>query len=146
MDINDFVNRIKDECPILKRNVWAVYDFNVDAPTTIQPPYAFVIQTEEQGGEINNGKLGQKGYSQKMTAQIGVVIAVRSFKDLRGAEGNQELQQIRDEIHQALRGWVAPSTTAKVSLLAGKSTYYKNLITYWSEVFQTEFIFQSNQF
>lgn len=146
IDINDFVTQIKDECPILKRNVFAVYDFDVDAPTTIQPPYAFVIQTDEQGGDVKNSHIYQDGYSQEMTAQIGVVIAVKSFKDLRGAEGNAELQQIRAEIHQALRGWVAPNTIAKTQFLAGKATYYKNLTTYWSDVFSTKFIFKSNQF
>lgn len=146
MNINDFVDRIKDECPILKRNVFAIYDFDVDTPTSIQPPYAFVIQTDEQGGDVKNGGVYQDGYSQEMTAQIGVVIAVKSFKDLRGAEGNQELQQIRAEIHQALRGWLAPETKTKVKFLAGKATYYKNLTTYWSDVFSTTFIFQSNNF
>lgn len=146
MDINDFVERLKDECPALKKKVFVVSDFYIEMPTSIQPPYAFIIQMDEHGGEITNGKLGQRGYSQEMTGQIGVVVAVKSFKDLRGEENNNELQQIRAEIHEALRGWKAPNTTAKVAFLAGKATYYKNLTTYWSDVFQTKFIFQSNQF
>ena len=115
-------------------------------PTSIQPPYAFVIQMHEDGGEITNGKLNQHGYSQEMTGQVGVVIAVKSVKDLRGAENNNLLQEIRAETHEALRGWQAPNTTARVTFMAGKATYYKNLTTYWSDVFQTKFIFKSNQF
>jgi hypothetical protein len=146
MDINDFATRLKNECPILKNKVYIVSDFDIKMPTSIQPPYAFLIQMEEQGGDINNGKLGQRSYSQEMTGQIGVVVAVKSVKDLRGEENNNLLQEIRAEIHQALRGWTAPNTMSKTVFMAGKQTYYENLTTYWSDVFQTKFIFQSNQF
>jgi hypothetical protein len=146
MNINDFVERIKDECPLLNGKVYVVSDFDIDMPTSIQPPFAFVIQMSEDGGEITNNKLNQRGYSQEMTAQIGVVIAVKSVKDLRGAENNNLLQEIRDETNEALRGWIAPGTTTKVAFLAGKPTYYRNLVSYWSDVFQTKFIFKSNQF
>ncbi len=146
MDINDFVERLKDECPLLNNKVFVVSDFDIEMPTSIQPTYAFVIQMHEDGGDITNGKLNQRGYSQEMTAQIGVVIAVKSVKDLRGAENNNLLQEIRAETHEALRGWQAPNTTARVTFMAGKATYYKNLTTYWSDVFQTKFIFKSNQF
>lgn len=146
MDINDFVTRIKTRCPLLKNKVFVVSDFDIKMPTSIQPPYAFVIQMDQHGGDIYNGKLGQKGYSQEMTGQIGVVIAVKSIKDLRGEENNNQLQQIRAETHEALRGWAAPNTTSKVAFMAGKQTYYENLTTYWSDVFQTTFMFQSTQF
>lgn len=139
MQITDYISRIKAECPLLKGRVYGAAELAVATPTTMQPPCAFVISMSEKADRntlIN-------GLSQRVTAHIGVVIAIRNFSDTRGEGGHKQLENVRTELIKALCNWEAPNTSASTEYFTGQLAGYDNLILRWSDVFQTEFYYRA---
>ena len=138
MQVADYIARIKAECPLLKGRVYGAAELAVATPTTMQPPCAFVIPMSRKS---ESNKLSG-GFSQRVTAQIGVVIAIRNFSDTRGEGGHKQLEAVQGEVDKALRGWVAPDTDIPTEHVDGRLAGYDNLVLRWSDVFQTQFYYR----
>lgn len=138
MQLSEFITRIKDNCPLLKGRVFGAAELAIATPTTMQPPCAFVIAMSEKAD--GNSLLG--GFSQRITAQIGVVIAIRNFSDTRGEGSHKQLELVRTELFNALCAWQAPSTDIPTSFYAGQLASYDNMMLRWSDVFETQFYYR----
>jgi hypothetical protein len=135
----DFIARIKAECPLLKGRVYGAAELAVATPTTMQPPCAFVIPMSEKADKNTL----MNGLSQRITAQIGVVIAIRNFADPRGEGGHKQLENVRTELFKALCNWEAPNTSTPTEYVTGQLAGYDNLVLRWNDVFQTEFYYRA---
>ncbi len=138
MQVADYIARIKSECPLLKGRVYGAAELAVATPTTMQPPCAFVIPMSEKAE--TNTLMG--GFSQRVTAQIGVVIAIRNFADTRGEGGHKQLENVRTELIKALCNWEAPNTSTPNEYVTGQLAGYDNLVLRWNDVFQTQFYYR----
>jgi hypothetical protein len=139
MLIADYIKQIKDNCPALKGRVYGAAELAVATPTTMQPPCAFVIPM----GDKSEPNTLLNGFSQRVTAQIGVVIAIRNFSDTRGEGGHRQLESVRIELDAALRNWTAPNTSTPTEHTAGQLAGYDNMVLRWNDVFQTQFYYRA---
>ena len=139
MQVADYIARIKAECPLLKGRVYGAAELAVATPTTMQPPCAFVIPMSEKADKNTL----MNGLSQRITAQIGVVIAIRNFADTRGEGGHKQLENVRAQLIKALCNWEAPNTSIPNEYVTGQLAGYDNLVLRWNDVFQTEFYYRA---
>ncbi|MGB4498889.1 MAG: hypothetical protein WBI40_09325 [Methylococcaceae bacterium] len=139
MDISDFIDRLKTECPILKFRVFGAAELAIAKPTTMQPPCAFVIPMSEKA-ESNSL---MNALSQRTTVQIGVVIAIRNFSDTRGESGHKQLEIVRSEIMEALLNWEPQNASTPTEFVAGQLAGYDNLTLRWNDIFQTQFYYRA---
>lgn len=139
MQVADYIARIKTECPLLKGRVYGAAELAVATPTTMQPPCAFVIPMSEKADKNTL----MNGLSQRVTAQIGVVIAIRNFADTRGEGGHKQLENVRAQLIKALCNWEAPNTSIPNEYVTGQLAGYDNLVLRWNDVFQTEFYYRA---
>jgi hypothetical protein len=138
MRITDFITRLKTQCPSLNGRVFGAAELSNAKPTTMQPPCAFVIPMSEKA-ESNNL---MNALSQRITMQIGVVIAIRSFSDIRGEGGHEKLETVRAEVMAALLNWEAPNTSIGTEFVAGQLAGYEDMVLRWNDVFQTQFYYR----
>ena len=138
MQTTEFIARLKSECPLLKGKVFGAAELVVANPTTMQPPCAFVIPMSEKSSP---NTLSQ-GFSQKVTVQFGVVIAIRNFNDTRGDAGHVQLELVRKQVKDALCNWDMTDTATPMEHIAGDLAGYDNLVLRWNDVFETNFYYR----
>lgn len=138
MQISDFITRLRAECPTLQNQVFGSIELADTLQKTIRPPCAFVVPMAEKS-EFNS-LMG--GFSQRITAQIGVVICVKNYKEERGDAEQTLLETIRHEIRAALCGWEAPNTANVVEFSQGQLAAYDNNIMRWNDVFLTHYYYR----
>ena len=138
MLIADYIERLKDECPAFKNRVYGAAELATATPTTMQPPCAFVVPMGDKSDP--NNLIG--GFQQRVTTQIGIVIAVRNFSDTRGEGGYKQLELVRAELDEALRGWVAPGASTETQHIAGQLAGYDNMVLRWNDIFETQFYYR----
>jgi hypothetical protein len=137
--VADFIARIKTNCPLLKGRVFGAAELATATPTTMQPPCAFVIPM----GDKSESNTLMNGFSQRVTMQFGVVIAVRNFSDTRGEGGHKQLESVRVQLDAALRNWTAPNASAPTEHTGGQLAGYDNMVLRWNDVYQTQFYYRT---
>ena len=138
MKITDYISRLREECPTLQNRVYGSIELADTMPTSMRPPCAFIIGMAEKANP--NKLIG--GYSQLITAQIGVVICVKNYRDERGDIDQSLLEDVRREIRLALCNWQAPDTEIPTEFYQGQLAAYDNSLIRWNDVFTTQFFYR----
>ena len=138
MRINEWLTRLKDECPSLGTRVFGAAEMAVAKTNSMQTPCAFVIPMAES----SKGSFLVGGHSQEITAQIGVYIAVTNKSDVRGEAAHDALEVVRDEVRAALCGWQPKFADLPVDFIAGQIIGYDNYTLRWSDVFTTNYYYR----
>lgn len=138
MKISDIIARLKAESALLQNRVFGAVELANAQPNSLQSPCAFVIPRAEKAEP--NSLIG--AISQRITAQIGVVICIRNYRDVRGEGGHVELENVRAEIADILIGWQPPNTDIPMEFLQGQIAAYDNAVIRWNDVFTTQFYYR----
>lgn len=138
MKTTDFITHLRAQCPSLQNRVYGSIELASALPTSMRPPCAFVIAMAEKADP--NTLI--TGYSQRITAQIGVVICVKNFKEERGDADQTLLESVRDEIRTALCNWQTSDMATPVEFAQGQLAAYDNSLIRWNDIFQTQFYYR----
>lgn len=109
---------------------------------TIKTPAAFVLLGTEQGGQ----RQGTSGvYRQRVTATIGVAIAVQAYGSETGATGNDELADLITRTREALLNWTPPDAMTVLEFVSGQSLGLSNDgMSLWLERYRCDYWISNN--
>lgn len=138
MQISDVITRLKEESLLLQNRVFGAVELANTQPNSLQTPCVFVIPMAEKAEQ--NMLVG--AISQRITAQIGIVICVRNYRDTRGEGGHIELENVRAEIADILNGWQPSNADIPMEFLQGQIAAYDNSVIRWNDVFTTSYYFR----
>ena len=131
MQLEPWLNRLKDECPLLKNRVYGAAELAAASPVAMQTPCAFVIPLAEKA----DGVILAGGSKQRLVGQVGVVIAIKNVKDTRGEQAHNALDAVRTEILLALCGWKSNGSITPTAFVQGQLAGYDNATLRWNDVF-----------
>ena len=142
MRINEWIEHLKTNCPIYLGNyVFGAAEMAVAKTNTLQTPCAFVIPMAENAKE--NTLSG--GFSQHITVQVGIYLAVTNKSDVLGFAAHEELEVVREEVRVALCGWQPSGAILPVDFVAGQLIGYDDYTLRWSDVFTTSYFYRKVQ-
>ena len=64
---------------------------------------------------------------------ISVVLAIRNFRDPRGAEGLHRIEAVRRSLLAALHGWKPPESAGRAYFTRGRVVDYTAHVTWWQD-------------
>jgi hypothetical protein len=137
MEIGEWIERLKNECPSLQGRVFGAAERAVATTNSMQTPCAFVIPMAESAKENSTFP----GHRQKITSKIGISIAVTNKSDARGGAAHIALKNVRDEVRFALCGWQPKDAEIPVDFVVGEQNGFDNFTMRWSDVFTTSYYF-----
>lgn len=139
MKTQEIIDRLKAQCPLLGNRVAgsADYDLAIDS-NTFNTPCAYVIELSESSE--SNRLIG--GFSQRVTAQIGVMMIVSNRRDANDFAAHEQLQNVRLEVKNALCHWQPLDCDAPFEHLTGRSNGSYDLNRFWADVFTTSYHFR----
>jgi hypothetical protein len=135
--IDGFINALTVRCSILDGRVFGSVELSNATPTAMRMPCAFVVPMSEKAEPntlIN-------GYSQRVTAQVGVVICVKNIKNDKGMDAQFELEAVRNEVKAALCGFEDVGF-APIDFVAGQLAAYDAMHLRWNDIFTTQFYYR----
>lgn len=102
-------------------------------------PSAYVLFAAEAGG--NGGPTGAK--AQAASADFGVAVVVRNFRDQRGGQLNAELRKLIGQVRSALIGWMPPAPGAAACQWRGGAVMdYDDAALLWVDAFSCSHVLQ----
>jgi hypothetical protein len=103
-----------------------------------RPPQLFVVLAQETPVPRQAGAPG--GASRQVaTVHFGVTLAVRNYRDNRGAAAGDDLRQRLGEVRDALIGWTPPVPLGRdCQLIQGKVIDYDANTLVWADIYQTQ--------
>lgn len=138
MQLSVFIEQLKDNCPILNRQVFGSIEMAQAEPQALKMPCVFVVPMSEKAS--GNQLVG--GFSQHITAQFGVVICVQNAKADKGQAAHSQLETVRSEIFSALCGFET-ADYSPVDFVAGQLGDLDTLHTRWHDVFSTSYYYRN---
>ncbi|MAN51214.1 MULTISPECIES: phage tail terminator protein [unclassified Marinimicrobium] len=97
-------------------------------------PGAYVVLTRERPDNQE-----PRGGRQRAIVTLGVVVAVRNYRDVTGGELKDALNPILNGVRNALIGWTPPEQGARPMKWAGGDVIdYDDNTLLWGDVFQTQ--------
>ena len=109
---------------------------------TLKPPAAFVLLGTEQAGPRQGGS---GIYRQRVTATIGVAIAVQAYGQEAGAAGNTELHDLINRTREALLNWTPDGAMTVLELVGGQSLGLSNDgLSIWLERYRCDYWISNN--
>lgn len=104
------------------------------------PPAAYVMFATESAGNVP----GPRGARvQPAQADFGVALAVRNYREQRGAQLGSELRTLLGQVRDALIGWVPPTTGATaVQWTGGAVMDYDDAMLLWVDVYSCTHLLQ----
>lgn len=142
-DVQLIIDRIRAQVPALRLVAGAGDYASVKALQDFPAPCAYVVLATERGAEADAPGHGERGAqvkaAQRLMASFGVVVAVRNYREQRGAQVNQTLNAVLGDIRGALLGFVPAIAGARpCKLTSGKLSDYDAGTALWTDVWQTQ--------
>ena len=133
-DASLVIARLREQVQALQAVEGAAEYAAITSLRDLRPPCAYVLLARERGdGEP------PKGGRQRALVTFGVVLAVRNYRDQRGAESMDELAPLLGQVRAALMGWTPAVTGGRpVQWLQGDVLDYDNSTLLWSDVYQPQ--------
>jgi hypothetical protein len=106
MRVSSTIKALRERCPSLSKRVYGALQWvslSVVHPEKL--PCAYVFTQSEDPKTLQSS---ENSYKQLITATIAVVLCVPSL-DVRGQEGADKIEDLKDEVFKALLGW-APNS------------------------------------
>ncbi|MGA0610565.1 phage tail terminator protein [Caldimonas sp. KR1-144] len=133
-DTDLVMERLKAEVPEFRLVEGAAEYASISQLRDFQPPCAYVLLANESGG--NGGARGARAAG--ASAEFGVVLAVRNYREQRGAQLRGELRTLLGKVRAALIGWVPPSPGATACAWRGGAVMdYDNATLLWVEAYES---------
>ncbi len=139
MLISNWIERLKATCPSLGNHVAGSVSLAVAQSESFRKPCAWVIYQGESA-EVN---FLMSGSMQKITAQVGVYLAVKNNTHPIGTGYTTEFETVHAEILSALSGWTPTGCITPVDYVSGKHQGFDNMTLYWYGVFETTYYLES---
>lgn len=134
MNIESWIDRLKDECPGLCGRVMGAAEFAVigktESPLT---PRAYVVPLTETAKGI---PAISRHYSDELVYTVGIVPVVRNVADATGESAHKALEPLRLEIKTALCGWKDEGMSYPVIFRAARLMRFNNQILYYGDVYE----------
>jgi len=141
-DTQQVIDRIAQEVPGFQQ-VQGAADFAAVSERSLKgfrPPSAFVILLREQADNA-----APKAGRQRMNVTLGVVLAVRNYRDNQGGEAADALRPLLGATRQALIGWTpAEPGSRPLKLTQGDVNDFDDNTLLWSEVYTTQHFIGTN--
>lgn len=139
MKIQEIIDRLKAQCPLLKNRVAgsADYDLAIES-NTFSAPCAYVVELSKSSSP--NTRIN--GHLQLVTVKFGVMMIVSNQRDATGHAAHEDLQAVSLEVWNALCGWQPLEANMPIEHLAGRSSGSYDLDRFWADVFTTQFYYQ----
>ncbi|MEI6745538.1 MAG: hypothetical protein WCL34_06210 [Methylococcaceae bacterium] len=138
MNIQEVIDRLKSECPLLKSRVAGAADYDLALEqNTFLTPCAYVVELSNKA----DSNQVMNGVAQTITVQIGVMVIISNQRDGTGKAAHDDLQPTRLEIMTALCGWKPSAADIPIEYLAGRSEGSFDLNRFWADVFTTDYLF-----
>lgn len=140
-DVRPLIERLRAAVPALRQVAGAADLAAVTQLADFPAPCAYVLLAREQAEERATG-ITQRGQQQRLLqgarVSFAVVVAVRNYREQRGAQVAPELQSILGAIRAALIGYAPDVDGARpCQLKQGELTRYDAATALWTDVYQT---------
>lgn len=137
MNIDLIITNLKINAPLLCNRVSGSADLTpVETASEFKTPCAYVIPLQETP-KGNMTQIG--GHSQMIASDFAVIVVVRNVADKHGEAGHRILEDVREEIRDALYGWKHDEMAAPVDYMKGKLVDYRNQTMRWMDVYSARF-------
>lgn len=124
--------RLKAEVPELREVAGAADYAAVKNLRDFIVPGAYVLLADESGGGSVRGAKAAPA-----SAEFGVVLAVRNFRDRAGGQLKDELRELLGKVRAALIGWTPPAPGATAcSWRGGAQMDYDDATILWVEAYE----------
>jgi hypothetical protein len=141
--------RLREQVPAL-RTVQGAADYAAVASLQdFAAPCAFVLLVSEEGepnppGHAMRGQVAK--LSQIVVVEFGVVLAVRNYREQRGAQLADQLKQMLGDVRRALLGYVPDVNGGRAcQFVKGRIQDYDAATALWVDVYQTQHSIGSQQ-
>lgn len=136
---NLVIARLKDQVPELQSIGGAADLAAITAVRDFRTPSAFVILAVETPIPRQSGAPGA-ATRQMVQVSFGVVVAVRNYRDNKGASAADDLNPVLGKVRDALLGWVPPGLTGArdCQLVQGQVVDYDTNTMVWTDVYSTQ--------
>lgn len=137
LDIAEIITYLKTACPALNGNVFGSAELGAvqSQAKTFPTPCAFVLQEDEDAQDMT-----VSDFTQLITAQFVVVLAVRNVVDSRGESAHLQLQPLAMQLKSALHGIRLTDAASHTRYTKGKRLSHDNALLSWAFMFKTEYI------
>jgi hypothetical protein len=133
-DVQLVIERLRARVPALQHVDGASAYAAVKSLADFRTPCAYVLLANERPA----GDMGRAG-TQQTTATFGVVLAVRSYRDMRGEAAMDDASPLIGEIRQQIINWIPPVQGGKpCRWQQGDVLDYDATTLLWCDVFATE--------
>lgn len=140
-DIQVVIDRLAAQVPHF-RMVESAVNLAAFQDANVKPPAAFVLLGTEQGGPRQGGS---GIYRQRVTATIGVAIAVQAYGQEAGAAGNDELADLIRRTRAALLNWLPTGAETVIEFVTGQSLGLTNdALSIWLERYRCDYWISNN--
>lgn len=110
----------------------------ITALRDFRPPHVFVVLAQETPVARQGGAPGAAA-RQVAIVHFGVTLAVRNFRDNRGAAAGDDLNTRLGIVRDALIGWTPPVPLGRdCQLVQGKVLDYDANTLVWADLYQTQ--------
>jgi hypothetical protein len=141
-DVSSIVARLRSCVPKLIDVGMAADYAAVQSLQDFRPPCAYVILASEQGALQPQGHAprGQQVRGRQIVqVTFGVVLAVRNYREQKGAQVNDELREMLAATREALMGFVPDAEGARaIQFVRGDLMDYNAGTAIWADVYQTQ--------
>lgn len=136
--IAEIIARLQSQVPTLKLVAGAA-EFQAASETNpLATPAAYVLRMAENGGK----SLTAAQVTQRVAAEIGIVIVVRNVADPTGAAAGADLETLRIAVRAALLGW-APPGCDRLEFAAGGLLAFRDGHIWWQDSYHSAYTINS---
>ena len=141
-DLTPIIGRLREQVPTLRAVQGAADYAAVASLQDFSAPCAYVVLVSEDSepnppGHAPRGRVAK--LSQLLVVQFGVVLAVRNYREQRGAQLAEELKQMLGDVRRALLGYVPDVAGGRpCQLVSGRLQDYDASTALWVDVYQTQ--------
>lgn len=134
MRVQPWIDRIRASIPDL-REVLGSAELAAVQDSYRSTPSAWVIAIDEVAQDSSLISTT----AQRVTARMGVILAVRNARDPRGEAGHDDLETLRDALKTALLGWAPTVEHDPATYVSGSLLKLTDATLWWQDEFQTTF-------
>ncbi len=134
LDVPSWIGRLREKAESF-RSIAGAAELAAAEDSTVVAPACFVYPLREAAEANPYGT----GHSQRVTAYMGVVIAVKNLRDPRGAAAQQDLKRLRQEVFDALIAWAPDADSSPVNCAGARLVRFNNAVLWWQDDFTTQF-------
>lgn len=99
-------------------------------------PWAYVVPLRMSAGA---NQVTVAGVTQRVTEQVGIVIAVRNVATASGKRSLDALLPLREAMQQALIGWTQDENHEEVIFVRGQLVDFSNRVLWWQDEFSASY-------